>query len=414
MPLDKRLTHDGRMTVPAYPLPRECPYHPSSGMAQLREPGPISRVRLYDGRETWLVTGPAEARALLADPRVSNRSDWPNYPVMDERHKHMRATREMTKEEEGGFAGALFGIDPPEHTRQRQMLIGSFTVRRVGKLRPRIQEIVDNQIDAMLAQGQPADLISLFCAPIPMMVVCLHLGIPYEERDRFEQAAKDLFDPAKADEGAVSLSGYLEDLVSRKETDPGEGLIDDLIAGYLAKGDTTRQELVAIVMAILVAGTVTTSSILALGTMALLEHADQYAALAGDPGLVSGAVEEILRYVSLVEQLARVSTADISIGGVEIKSGEGVLVSMAAANLDPTVTGHPSRFDVTAPPTNQLAFSHGIHHCMGRNLARIELDVAFSTLAQRLPKLQSVLPLDQVPTYHDADVQRVACLPVTW
>lgn len=402
------------MTVPPYPLPRECPYHPSSGMAKLREPGPISKVRLYDGRETWLVTGPVEARALLADPRVSNRSDWPNYPVMDERHKHMRATREMTKEEEGGFAGALFGIDPPEHTRQRQMLIGSFTVRRVGQLRPRIQQIVDNQIDAMIAAGQPADLVSTFCAPIPMMVVCLHLGIPYSERDRFEQAAKDLFNPERADEGALTLSSYLDDLITRKQKAPGQGLIDDLITGYLSKGETTRQELIAIVMAILVAGTVTTSSILALGTMVLLDHPDQYALLASDPSLVPGAVEEILRYVSLVEQLARVSTADIEIGGVQIKTGEGVLVSMAAANLDPTVSAHPDRFDLTEPPTNQLAFSHGIHHCMGRNLARLELDVAFRTLAARMPKLQSVLPLDQVPTYHDADVMRVACLPVTW
>jgi len=400
--------------VPAYPVPRVCPYRPASGHAELRRVGPLRRVRLYDGRTTWLVTGPVEARALLADRRLSNRSDFPNYPVMDERHLHMRATREMAKEEEGGFAGALFGVDPPEHTRQRQMLVPRFTVRRVAVHRPEIQRIVDEQLDAMLRQPAPVDLVSAFANPVPMMVVCALLGIPYADREIFEPAAWGLFEPDGADQAMADLTGYLEGLIRAKEAAPGAGLLDDLIASHVRPGELSHAELVQFATAILVAGTVTTSSIIALGTLALLERPGQWAALHADPDLVPGAVEEILRYVSLVEQLARVATEDIEIAGEVIRAGDGLLVSFAAANLDPSVTTHPEALDVTRPPTNQLAFSYGIHHCLGHNLARLELGIVFRALVERVPTLRSVLPADQIPTTLAGDVTRLVSLPVTW
>lgn len=400
--------------VPAYPIQRECPYKPSSDTTQLREPGPITKVRLYDGKTVWLVTGPAEARALLADKRMSSRSDFTNYPVLDERHLHMRATREMAKEEEGGFAGVLFGVDPPEHTRQRQILLPSFTVRRVAVHRPEIQRIVDERLDAMLSQGPSADLLSAFAAPIPMMVVCAFLGIPYADRAQFEPAARDLFDPDRADAALASLNGYLERLIVAKETDPGTGLLDDQISKHLQKDELTRTELVAFALALLVAGTVTSTSAIALGTLALLDTPGQYAALSADPDLVPGAVEEVLRYVSLVEQLARVATEDVEIAGEVIEAGDGVLISMAGANMDPTVTNQPHGFDITQPPANHLAFSHGIHHCMGRNLARLELDIAFRSLVTRVPTLRLAVPSAEVPWYNDFTVPRLLSLPVTW
>jgi pentalenic acid synthase len=422
--------------LPDYPLLRQCPYRPHPGMAALRDRGPISRVRLYDGRTTWLVTGPAEIRALLADPRVSNRSDFPDYPVMEERHKHMRATREMAKEEEGGFASALFGVDPPEHTRQRQMLVPAFTVRKVAALRPELQRIIDERLDAMLAQGPPADLVSDFSGPVPMMAVCLHLGVPWADRARFEGPVRDLFVPERAERAMVDLNGYLEQLVAAKQaragrrpdeaggrgagagaSGPGDGgphgLLDDLIANRVASGALELPQLMAFAQAILVAGSVTTSSVIALGTLALLDTG-QYAALAADPDLIPGAVEELLRHVSLVEQLARVATEDIEIGGVTIKAGDGLIASFAAANLDLAVTSHPDRLDITSPPVGHLAFSHGIHHCLGQNLARLELEIAFRALTQRVPTLRSVLPVDQIPTHRDGDVQRLTCFPVTW
>lgn len=399
---------------PSYPLPRECPYRPSAGTAHLRDAGPVSTVRLYDGRTAWLVTGAAEARALLADSRVSNRADFPNYPVMDKRHLSMRATREMAREEEGGFAAALFGMDPPEHTRQRQLLLPRFTVRQVAARRPAIQRIVDEHLDAMEANGSPADLVSAFATPVPTMVVCTHLGVPYQDRTRFEPAVAGLFEPDRADAAMAELTAYLHQLIETKQSEPGDGVIDHLIANHLRPGAIDRAELVAIASAILVAGTVTTSSAIALGTLALLTAPGQYTALVDNPDLVPGAVNEILRYLSLVEQLARVATEDIEIGGKLIRAGDGIIVSFAAGNLDPNVTTHPDRLDVALPPTNHLAFSHGIHHCIGQNLALLELDIAFRALVSRFPTLRLAVPAEQLPTYFAGDVPRLACLPVTW
>lgn len=398
--------------LPAYPLPRECPYHPAAGTEALREPGPVTRVRLYDGRTTWFVSGPVEARALLADRRLSNRSDFPNYPVMDPRHLRMRATREMAKEEEGGFAGALFGVDPPEHTRQRQILVPRFTVRQIATHRPEIQRIVDEQLDTMLAQGSPGDLVASFSGPVPVRVICAFLGVPYEDREYFELLIGELFEPDRADGAMVELSAYLDRLI--RVAAPSAGLLGALIASHLRTGELSHAELIAFASAMLVAGTITTSSILSLGTLALLENPDQFAALHADPGLITGAVEEILRYVSVVEQLARVATEDIDIAGQVIRAGDGILISFAAANLDPEVTTHPDRLDVTRPPTNHLAFSHGIHHCIGRNLARLELDIALRTLIGRVPTLRCTVSVDQIPTTMAADVTRLVSLPVSW
>ncbi|HEV2374411.1 MAG TPA: cytochrome P450 [Streptosporangiaceae bacterium] len=405
---------DSQVDLLGYPLQRECPYRPSAGTARFREPGPVTRVRLYDGRSTWLVTGPAEGRALLADQRNSSRADFPDYPVIDERHLHMRATREMAQEEEGGFAGALFGVDPPEHTRQRQLLTPSFTVRRVAVHRPEIQRIVDSLLDDMARQGPPADLMTAFATPVPMKVVCVFLGVPYGERNAFEGPARALFDPDHADEAMAELTGYLDRLITTKTASPGNGLVDDLIGAHLRTGHTTREELTQFALAILVAGTVTSTSMIALGVLALLGEPGQYAALAADPGLVPGAIEELLRYVSPVEQLARVATADIEVAGQVIKAGDGMLISFAGANLDPGVTSHPHELDVTRPPSHHLAFSFGIHHCLGRNLARLELEIALQGLVTRFPTLRCTLPVEEVPAYNDGTVQRLLAFPVTW
>jgi cytochrome P450 len=410
------------MTVPAtdqvglldYPLERECPYRPSSRTPRLREPGPVTRVRLYDGRTAWLVTGPAEARSLLADRRSSNRSDFPDYPVIDERHRHMRGTREMAQEEEGGFAGALFGVDPPEHTRQRRMLLPSFTVRRIAVHRPKIKEIVDTLLDDMQRQGPPADLVTAFAAPVPMQVVCVFLGVPYEDRHAFEGPARGLFDPERADTAMEELTGYLDRLISVKESRQGDGLIDDMISGPLRAGGLSRAELIQFALAILVAGTVTSTSMIALGVLALLDQPGQYSALAADPDVVPGAIEELLRYVSPVEQLARVATEDIEVAGETIKAGDGILISFAGANLDPRVTSHPGTLDVTQPPSHHLAFSFGVHHCLGRNLARLELDIALRSLVTRFPSLRPAIAATEIPSYNDGTVPRLLSFPVTW
>lgn len=402
------------VSLPDYPLLRECPHQPAAGTARLRESGPLTKVRLYDGRVAWLVTGPAEARCLLADTRTSNRAHYPNYPVLDERHLHMRATREMAQEQEGGFAGVLFGVDPPEHTRQRRMLLPSFTVRRVAAHRPEIEHIVGERLDEMLRQGPPADLVSAFAAPVPMMVICAFLGIPYADREYFEGPSRALFDPERAEAAMAELSDYLDRLVKTKRAEPGSGLLDDLIARHVLNGELSRAELVAFALAVMVAGTATSTGTIALGTLALLADPRQYAALCADPELIPGAVEEILRHGSLVEQLARVATEDIDIAGVTIKAGDGILVSFAGANLDPTVTTHPGELDVTRPPTGHLAFSYGIHHCLGQNLARLELDIAFRALVGRVPTLRLTGPVEEIPWHNDFTLPRLLSFPVGW
>jgi pentalenic acid synthase len=320
----------------------------------------------------------------------------------------------MAKEEEGGFAGALFGVDPPEHTRQRQMLIPRFTVRRIAAHRPEIQHIVDERIDAMLAQGPPVDLMTAFAAPVPMMVVCAFLGVPYQDREHFEKPARELFDPDRADAAMEELTGYLTDLVGERRDGLRDGLLTDLLATEVADGEMAVDELVQFAFAILVAGTVTSTSAIALGTLALLDTPGQYDALRADPGLIPGAVDEILRHTSLVEQLARVATEDVEVGGQVIRAGDGLLVSFAGANLDPSVTSHPGEFDVTRPPSHHFAFGYGLHRCLGHNLARLELEIVFRALTERLPSLRPAVPVAEIPAFNDATVQRLLAFPVTW
>nr|ABY66014.1 P450 oxidoreductase [Actinomadura madurae] len=399
--------------LPEYPLARECPHRPGLGTASLREPGPMTKVRLYDGRTAWLVTGAEEARSLLADQRTSVRPH-PNFPVLNEELTQMRATREMAVEEEGGFASALFGVDPPEHSRQRQVLVPQFSAKRVARQRPNIQRIVDEQLDAMVREGAPADFITAFAEPVPTKVVCAHLGVPFSEHAAFGEFASKLFDPVDADAAMDGLVAYLDDLVRRKESEPGTGMLDALIAEHVRPGRVERGELVQFALAVLVAGTVTTTSTIALGTLALLDAPGAYAALHADPSLAPGAVEEILRWVSLVEQISRVALEDIELSGRTIEAGDGLLISTAGANWGPDVTSHPEEFDITRPPGRHLSFGHGIHHCLGRNLARMELEVVFETLTRRLPGLRSVMPTAEIPAQHDGTVQKLLCFPVTW
>lgn len=396
--------------LPTYPISRECPYRPSTGHDPLMAAGPLTRVRLYNDRTAWLVTGVAEARALLSDyRRVSIRNRGPGYPLLN---------KEMEKVVDSGYADVLFGVDPPEHTRQRQMIMPPFTLRRTARLRPDIQRIVDEKLDAMEAHGRPADLVTMFAQPVPSMVMSFLLGVPYEDHEEFETPAHKLFVPELAEEATQELGEYLDRLIQRKENNPGAGLtglLDDLITGHLHKGELTRSELVHIAMSMLVAGTDTTTNVISLGTLALLDNREQWEALRADIGLIPGAVEEILRYVSLVEAFARVAIEDIEIGGVTIKAGDGILISCAGVNFDEAWAASPGTFDIRRPPKPSFSFSHGIHRCPGDNLARLELEISFRTLVQRFPGLRPAVPIDQMESNNnDGTLQRLYSFPVTW
>ncbi|BCB74044.1 cytochrome P450 [Phytohabitans flavus] len=398
--------------LPVYPVarPSKCPYRPAAEHVQMREPGPMTKVRLYNGRTAWLVTGGAQARNVLSDyRRVSIRPYHGNYPLLNE---------EFEKVVDSGYADVLFGVDPPEHTRQRQMIMPSFTLRRTAKLRADIQRIVDEKLDDVERNGQPADLVKLFAQPVPSMVMSLLLGVPYEDHEEFETPAHKLFVPELAEQATVELGEYLDRLIQKKENSPGTGitgLLDDLIVDYLHKDALTRSELVHIAMAMLVAGTDTTTNVISLGTLALLDNPEQWEALRDDLSLVPAAVEEILRYVSLVEAFARVAVGDIDLGGHQIKEGEGILISCAGVNFDPATTPDPDKFDIRRPAKPSFSFSHGIHRCPGDNLARLELEIAFRTLVQRFPNLRPAIPVEEMGSNNnDGTLQRLYEFPVVW
>ncbi|WP_330240168.1 cytochrome P450 [Streptomyces sp. NBC_00525] len=403
-------------TIP-FPQNRTCPYEPPAGYPRAgRDRGPVFRVRLYDGRTVWLVTGHAEARALLADPRLSSDRAHPAFPLFAPR---LAAVRQRRVE--------LLGLDDPEHNAQRRKLIPSFTVRRTAALRPRIEQIVDGLLDAMVAQGPPAELVGGFALPVPSMVICELLGVPYEDHDFFEDRSRRLLrGPGPADVVAAreDLDAYFRELIDVKRRrkpepggpgGPGGGLLDELIAGQLEAGTMDGEELVRLAEILLIAGHETTANMIALGTYTLLSHPDQLARFtAGDADAVPAAVEELLRFLSIADGISRLAVEDIEIGGETIRAGEGVLLSTSVINRDASVFPEPDALDLGRGGRNHVAFGFGIHQCLGQNLARAELEIALPALFRRLPGLRLAVEPQEVRIKPGDTVQGLLELPVTW
>ncbi|MFF3754694.1 cytochrome P450 [Streptomyces sp. NPDC002018] len=377
--------------LPEFPLTRECPFHPPSGYDELRARGPVTEVRLFGGRTAWAVTGYAEARHVLADLAMSSDHHRPGFP-------HVAPALAAVKDQRSKRAlGALTRTDPPEHSKQRRMLIPSFTARRNAALRPSIQRIVDARLEAMLAQGPSADLVSAFALPVASGTICELLGVPYQDHDFFEEQARRRLIPEQVDDAFTALIGYLDKLIENKERSPGDGLLDDLVVEQVLPGRLERSELVRYALPLLLAGHDTSANMIALSVLALLEQPEQLAALRTDPSLFPGAVEELLRYLSIVGSLARVATQDIEVGGRRIRAGDGVLIAGGAANYDETQFDRPRELDVRRADRHHLAFGYGLHQCIGQNLARTELEVALRTLFDRVPTLRLAVPAEDVP-----------------
>ncbi|MFB8084515.1 cytochrome P450 [Streptomyces sp. NPDC055992] len=392
----------------AFPQDRTCPYHPPTGYPSAsRGQRSVSRVRLFDGRTVWLVTGHAEARALLADPRLSSDRAHPDFPLFAPR---LAAVKQRRVE--------LLGVDDPEHNAQRRMLIPSFTVRRTAALRPRIQETVDRLLDAMVEQGPPAELVDAFALPVPSMVICALLGVPYDDHDFFEDRSRRLLrgpEPSDVVAAREDLDAYFRDLIALKRRDPGDGLLDELIAKHLETGAMGGEELVRLAEILLVAGHETTANMISLGTFTLLRHPDQLARLTGgDADAVPAAVEELLRFLSIADGLSRVAVEDIEIGGETLRAGEGVLLSTAVINRDASVYAEPDALDLGREARGHVAFGFGIHQCLGQNLARAELEIALPALFRRLPGLRLAVEPEEVPVKPGDTIQGLLELPVTW
>ncbi|NUR00802.1 MAG: cytochrome P450 [Streptomyces sp.] len=392
----------------AFPQDRTCPYHPPTAYDPLRATRPLSRITLYDGRPAWLVTGHSLARELLSDQRLSTDRTHPDFPAPTERFAAVRNRRV-----------ALLGVDDPKHRTQRRMMVPSFTLRRAAELRPQIQRIVDERLDAMIAQGPPAELVNAFALPVPSMVICALLGVPYADHEFFEGQSRRLLRGPTVDDvqdARNQLDAYFEELIDTKlkQPEPGDGVLDELVHQQLREGGLDRQEVISFATILLVAGHETTANMISLGTFTLLQHPEQLAELRGNPELLPGAVEELMRMLSIADGLLRRATEDIEAGGTTIRAGDGVVFATSVINRDQDVYPAPDTLDWHRSARHHVAFGFGIHQCLGQNLARAELEIALHTLFERLPTLRLAAPADEIPFKPGDTIQGMLELPVTW
>lgn len=392
-----------------FPYKRTCPFTPPPQYEQMIAED-VSQVTLTgSGLRIWTVTGYHTVRALLTDPRISASRRHDNFPF------YFVAPPEFRTET------SFIGYDQPEHGRTRRKAAVTFTNRQVQQLRPRIIEIVEEHIDKLLALTPPVDFHRIFSLPVPMTVICELLGIPHGEHDFFIRHGTCLLGghstPEERQAAIVEVNAYVLKLIRIKEQEPGDDLLSRAMADYRASGeDYTDRDLFNMVRLLMNGGHETTASMLSLGTAALLENPDQLAALLADPeGLVVPAVEELVRLATIGDTaVPRVALEDIEIGGKVIRKGDGILCLGLAANRDPEVFPEPDQLILERGTRKHLGFGHGLHHCIGADLARLEMQIVWSRLFQRIPLLRLAKPFMEIPRKEGAVIYGLWELPVTW
>ena len=374
--------------------------------ARLREHDPVPRVRLPLGGEAYLVSRYADVRRVFADPVFSRA--------------------EASKPEAAALRPAkrnpylIVSMDPPEHTRVRKLLASAFTMRAVQRLQPRIEEIAGGLVASMVAAGPPADFVAAFAAPLPAMVISELVGAPAEDHERLRGWMDTALSITSRTAEQVRTAGehmvgYLGALIAAKRAEPADDLLTALIEAHDGGDRLCEPELVFTTYILLVGGYETTAGLLANGLLTLHRHPDQLALLRARPELVTDAVEELLRYVPIAKAgLERVATEDVTLSGVRVPAGATVVPLQYSANHDPELAADADRFDISRGPLPHLAFGHGIHHCIGAQLARLELRIAFDTLLRRLPELRPAVPDDAIGWKAGMLTRGPATLPVTW
>jgi cytochrome P450 len=394
--------------VPTLPIARTCPYAPPVEHRRLRAETPLAKVKLPTGATAWAATRHEDIRAILSDPRFSSDRRNPGFPRLRPEPPPDPTRKPM-----------LIGMDQPEHATARRGVIGEFTLKRIAALAPRIQQIVDEHIDAMLAGPRPVDLVQALSLPVPSLVICEMLGVPYADHEFFQTRSAALVShktpPEKVAQSFLELIGYLDGLVTAKEQNPTDDLLGRQILKYREEGAYDHEAMVNMAFLLLLAGHETTANMISLSTLVLLQHPEKLAAVQQDPEKTLTAVEELLRYFTIAESgLARVATQDVEVGGVLIRAGEGVLPLINTANRDPEVFENADELNLERGARNHLAFGFGPHQCLGQNLARLELQIVINTLFRRIPGLRPAVPVEELSFKDDAVVYGMREFPVTW
>ena len=363
-----------------------------------RTPEPVHRLAHMFGMNIWLVSGHAEAKAVLADQRSFSNDIRPYVGAA------------------GATVGGLGFTDPPEHTRLRALLTPEFTMRRISRLAPRIEAIVDAQLDQMAANGPVADLVEQFAFPIPFLVICELLGLPVEDREPFRALSHARFDTAKGGMGAFGAIGqsqlFLLEATRRQRQNPGDGLLGRIIEAL--GDDVADEEIAALADGVFTGGYETTASMLALGSLVLLRDPDTFELLRTDDSAAPRVVEEMLRYLSVVQiAFPRFAKVDLDLFGRRVRKGDVVIAALSRAGRDSRIGPDLGTFDPDRPPVPHLAFGHGFHRCVGAELARLELQTAFPRLVRRFPELGLAVEPEDLRFRDRSIVYAVDSLPVT-
>ncbi|SEF26533.1 Cytochrome P450 [Amycolatopsis pretoriensis] len=396
---------------PQFPFHRECPFTEPHIYTESRAEQPVRGIRMVDGRPAWLLTRYEDVRAVLNDRRFSSDKSAPDYPVF------------VVGQKEGLDKSERFmvNMDGEEHAAARRAVISEFSTRRIAALTPHIQQSVDTAVDNLLASPRPADLIRSVAMPVPSMLTARLVGIDHTDYDRFQNlTSRSVRHDISAEERvrfAEELREYMDSLVAAKVEHPGDDLLSRQIAQQRReRGEVDVAGLSSLAVLLMIAGQETTTDTIALGVLALLSEPDQLAELAADPGKVPLAVEEILRYFSVLDfGPPRLATADVEVGGVLVRAGEGVVANVYAANRDSSVFTDPGALNVNrANARSHLAFGYGPHQCLGANLVRHELRIVFETLIRRVPGLRLAVDFGELKFKNKGLIYGVHELPVTW
>ena len=389
---------------------RRNAFNPTPELRKIRETDGVRTATNAFGMTVYLVTRYEDIKDVLSDHERFSNARPPGFVVPG-------APAVAEEEQASARAGNLLGLDPPEHQRLRRMLTPEFTIRRMKRLGRRIVEIVDAQLDAMEKPGPPTDLVASFALPIPSLVICELLGVPYDDRDDFQRRSARQLDLSIPIAERLELvrrgREYMGSLVERARRQPGDDILGMLVREHGT--ELTDNELIGVASLLLLAGHETTSNMLGLGTLALLRHPDQLVSVRDDPDAIGPAVEELLRWLSIVHSaIPRITTTDVEIAGVPIPAGQLVFVSLPSGNRDPDFIDSPEVLDIGRGAPGHLAFGHGVHHCLGAPLARMEMRIAFPALLRRFPTLALAEDFSDVAFRSFHFIYGLKSLEVTW